>query len=113
MKSIIADNHEIYVNQLFTAGLQQEAVKHGIKIPYKNLSEGVCLGLTLQWLCSDNFHQFEEIRSTPESKAFIRSIMHMQSLQTTMKFRKLNSLSTSIFGCPHNFMYAEVRKGWQ
>ena len=86
MKSIIADNHEIYVNQLFTAGLQQEAVKHGIKIPYKNLSEGVCLGLTLQWLCSDNFHQFEEIRSTPESKAFIRSIMHMQSLQTTMKF---------------------------
>ena len=34
-------------------------------------------------------------------------------LQTTMRFRKLNSLSTSIFGCPHNFMYAEVRKGWQ
>ena len=34
-------------------------------------------------------------------------------LRTTKRFRKLNSLSTSIFGCPHNFTFVEVRKGRQ
>ena len=34
-------------------------------------------------------------------------------LRTTMRFRKLNLLSTSIFGCPNNFTYVEVRKGRQ